>query len=130
MLRTRNRNKSRVDIVPLIDVLTVLIFFFMVTMGFRSRQIVNIEPPEMKSAGRVDATEDIAIAINKNGEIFLNDSAVSVSELEQAVERISQIDNTQSVLIIADENSELKHLAYVFDCCKRHNLNKLRLQAR
>lgn len=130
MTRIKNRYRARVDIVPLIDVLTVLIFFFMVTMNFRSRTTIDVEPPEMKSAGYTDVQEDILIVINKNGEIFLNDSMVSSTEFEQAIEQSAKINSAQSVLIIADESSELKHLAYVFDCCKRNNLSKLRLQAR
>lgn len=130
MTRIKNRYRARVDIVPLIDVLTVLIFFFMVTMSFRSRTTVDVEPPEIKSAGYTDVQEDVLIVINKNGEIFLNDSMVSSTKFEQAIEQSAKINSTQSVLIIADESSELKHLAYVFDCCKRNNLSKLRLQAR
>ncbi|MDE6431909.1 MAG: biopolymer transporter ExbD [Opitutales bacterium] len=127
---TRSKCKTHIDIVPLIDVLTALIFFFIVTMNFKSRSIVAIEPPKIKSAGNINAQDDIIIAINKDGKIFLNESVVSSSEFEQAIKRASEIDHSQSVLIIADENSELKHLAYVFDCCKQHNLYKLRLQAR
>lgn len=130
MLAKKYKNKARVDIIPLVDVLTVLIFFFLITMNFKSPSIVNITPPKMASAGHSDLQDDIVIAINQNGDLFLNDSIVFNTEFEQTIKRSAMINNTNSILIIADENSELKHLAYVLDCCKKHNFNKIRLQAR
>ncbi len=130
MIKKKNKQKPHIDIVPLIDVLIVLIFFFIITMNFQSRMVAEIIPPELKSAGHVNTKDDIVIAIDQKGEIFFNNSIVSSIELEQVIQKTAKLNNTQSVLIIADENSELKYITHVLDCCKRNNLYKLRLQAR
>ena len=47
--RTRPDRSFGVNIVPLVDVLIVLIFFFLITMQFRDHQRVEITPPKMEA---------------------------------------------------------------------------------
>ena len=47
----RRQRKLYVNIVPLVDVLTVLLFFFIVTMQFKEIKVLNITMPEIKTAG-------------------------------------------------------------------------------
>ena len=47
----RKRRKPRIDIVPLVDVLMVLIIFFLVTMQFQNLRALNVKLPEIESAG-------------------------------------------------------------------------------
>jgi len=45
------RRKPKIDIVPLVDVLMVLIIFFLVTMQFQDLRALNVKLPEIKTAG-------------------------------------------------------------------------------
>ncbi len=130
MLNRISKHRTNVNIIPLIDVLTVLIFFFMVTMNFKSQSLLNIIPPEVKCSGQNNTGSSIVIGINKNGEIYFNDSIISYTELAEVIKKSATINPAQSVLIIADENSELKNTTHIIDCCKKNNLNKLHLQTR
>ena len=50
ILASRPKRKAEVNIVPLVDVLTVLIFFFLLTMQFKEIYAVDITPPKMESS--------------------------------------------------------------------------------
>ena len=126
----RKRRQPTINIVPLVDVLTVLVFFFMVTMQFKTMTALNITAPEIKSAGKNEISERIVIAVNKEGELYLNDRLVSIEELEAAAELAGERTPDIPVLLIADEDAPLKHVTEVMDTCRLNKLNKICLQSR
>ena len=50
ILHRKRRRRAEINIVPLVDVLTSLIFFFLLTMQFKEIYAVDITPPSMKSS--------------------------------------------------------------------------------
>ena len=129
-LVNRKRRQPTINIVPLVDVLTVLVFFFMVTMQFKTMSALNITAPEIKSAGKNEISEQIIIAVNQEGEIYLNDRLVTIEELEAAVAVAGEATPNIPVLLIADEDAPLKNVTQVMDTCRLNKLNKIRLQSR
>ena len=129
-LINRRRKQPTINIVPLVDVLTVLVFFFMVTMQFKTMSALNITAPEIKTAGKNEINERIVIALNKEGEIYLNDRTVSKEEFEGAMVVAGETKADIPVLLIADEDAPLKHVTEIMDICRSNRLNKIRLQSR
>lgn len=129
-LVTRKRKQPAINIVPLVDVLTVLVFFFMVTMQFKTMSSLNITAPEIKTAGKNEISEQIIVAVNQEGEIYLNDRTVTVEQFKQAMELAGENRADTPVLLIADEEAPLKHVTEVMDICRSNQLNKIRLQSR
>ena len=62
----RNRT-PRIDIVPLVDVLMVLIIFFLVTMQFQDLRALNIKLPRIYSAGSNLIKGQLVITVGKDG---------------------------------------------------------------
>ena len=125
----RRRNPS-INIVPLVDVLTVLLFFFMVTMQFRQISSLNITVPEIKTAGKNDVKEQITIALSSEGEIYLNNQLIEMSQFEEAIKLAGELTPDLPILLVADEEVPLKHVTAAMDVCRSHKLNKVRLQSR
>ncbi|MBT4758685.1 MAG: biopolymer transporter ExbD [Opitutae bacterium] len=125
----RRRNPS-INIVPLVDVLTVLLFFFMVTMQFRQISSLNITVPEIKTAGKNDVKEQITIALSSEGEIYLNNQLIEMSQFEEAIKLAGELTPDLPILLVADEEVPLKHVTTAMDVCRSHKLNKVRLQSR
>ena len=126
----RRQRKPYVNIVPLVDVLTVLLFFFIVTMQFKQFKVLNITMPEIKTAGVNQIDDQIVIAIDGSGEIFYNGIAVSIQQLSDSLVATDQVKADISVLIMADEETELKVITEVMDLCRNNQLNQIRLQSR
>lgn len=126
----RRQKKPYVNIVPLVDVLTVLLFFFIVTMQFKQYKVLNITMPEIKTAGVNQVDDQIIIAIDESGGIFYNGIAVTTKQLSESLVATNQVKVDFSVLIMADEETELKVITEVMDLCRNNQLNQIRLQSR
>ena len=126
----RRLRKPYVNIVPLVDVLTVLLFFFIVTMQFKQFKVLNITMPEIRTAGINQLDEQIVIAINEIGEKFYNGIPVSIEQLYESLVTASEMKADFSVLIMADEGTELKKITEVMDLCRNNQFNQIRLQSR
>jgi biopolymer transport protein ExbD len=129
-LLARRRRKADINIVPLIDVLTVLIFFFLVSMQFREQLTLNLTLPKVETAGRNEFASPIIIGIDRDGVIFFNGTAASDEELKGLVGVISGQTTDVTVLIKAHEETPLNKVTFVMDTCRRSGLNKIRLQSR
>jgi biopolymer transport protein ExbD len=129
-LITRRRRQPAINIVPLVDVLTVLLFFFLVTMQFKQVSSLNITVPKIETAGENEIQEQIVIALSPEGEFYLNDRPVQKVELEAAMQLAGELTPDMPVLLIADEEVPLRYVTEVMDVCRQHQLNKIRLQSR
>ncbi len=129
-LTSHRRRMPSINIVPLVDVLTVLLFFFMVTMQFKQISALNITVPEIKTAGKNDVKEQITIALSPEGEVYLNNQLVEMPEFEAAIKLAGELTPDLPILLVADEDVPLKHVTEVMDVCRSNKLNKIRLQSR
>lgn len=116
-----------INIVPLVDVLIVLIFFILMTMQFKSHRMLDITPPKMETAGQNKLNDEIKVGINKAGEYYFNDILVDEKGL---MDELMGVDPSKSVLVMADQESELLHTAFVMDASRKAGLMKVRLQVR
>jgi biopolymer transport protein ExbD len=129
-LYERRRQKPVLMLVPLIDVLTMLIFFAFVTMQFKSGTTLNITLPKVDTAGKNEFKGSVTIAIGKEGQMDFNGKPITDDQLVGLLGEVRKIDRNIPVLIQADETTPLKRLAFVMDTCRKVNLNKFSLQAR
>lgn len=130
LLPQRNRRPPEINIVPLVDVLVVLIFFFLVSMQFRNLTTLQLELPEIETAGKEQPKQQVEIAITEAGEIYFNGAAVTPETLAERLKLVARVDPATPVLIMADQSSFLKHTTLVMDLCRKEGLQSLRLQSR
>lgn len=130
LLFPRRRRRPAINIVPLVDVLTVLLFFFLVTMQFKQVSSLNITVPKIETAGENKLKEQVVIAVSPEGDYFLNDQPIAKTQLNQAIQLVGELTPDQPVLLIADEEVPLKKVTEIMDICRTNQLNKIRLQSR
>jgi biopolymer transport protein ExbD len=134
-LQTRRRRRPELNLVPLIDVLVMLVFFAFVTMQFRSPGTLNITLPRVETAGKNAFDGTVILGIGKEGELtFATDTSaprlIEKAELGGLLAQVRDRSRDVPVLIRADEETELKTLAFVMDACRKAGLNKFSLQSR
>ena len=129
-LYQKRRKRPEMNLVPLIDVLVMLIFFAFVTMQFRSAQTLNITLPKVETAGKNDFKGTVTVAISKEGTVSFNGKNVTDEQLIGLLKEVRNVDKDIPVLIKADETTQLKKLAFVMDACRKTGLNKFSLQSR
>ena len=111
----RRRRRAEVNIVPLVDVLLVLIFFFVMTMQFRQPRVLNLELPEIETAGVNQDRDFLRLVIDPEGAFYLNEQPVNRDELRAALQVAGQANPDQPVLLAAHEETPLRILTEVMD---------------
>ncbi|MBI4623557.1 MAG: biopolymer transporter ExbD [Verrucomicrobia bacterium] len=129
-LYQKRRKRPEMNLVPLIDVLVMLIFFAFVTMQFKSAATLNITLPKVETAGKNEFKGTVTLGIDKDGVVSFNGKNVTDEQLIGLLEQVKNVDRDIPVLIKADETTQLKKLTFVMDACRKSGLNKFSLQSR
>ena len=129
-LYVKKRKRPEMNLVPLIDVLVMLIFFAFVTMQFKSAATLNITLPKVETAGKNEFRGNVTISIDKDGSLTFNGKAVTDAELPALLQQVKDINKDIPVLIRSDEKATLDRLTFVWDACRKAGLNKHSLQSR
>ncbi len=130
-LRPRHqRKKAEINIIPLVDVLVVLIFFFLVSMQFRNMTLLQLTLPEIRTAGQEQLGDQLEVGVSPEGDFYFNGQAVSREELTRRLGQAAAENDDRAVVILADEESSLGSVTFVMDSCRQVGLNRIRLQSR
>ncbi len=130
LLQHKRRKRPEMNLVPLIDVLVMLIFFAFVTMQFKSASTLNITLPKVETAGKNEFRGSVTIAIEKDGKLSFNGKPITDAELPVALQQVKDVSKDIPVLIRSDEKATLDRLTFVWDACRKAGLNKHSLQSR
>ena len=130
LLSQKRRKRPELNLVPLIDVLVMLIFFAFVTMQFKSAATLNITLPKVETAGKNEFRGSVTISIDKDGTLTFNGKPVTDAQLPGLLQEVKKVDKDVTVLIRSDEKATLDRLTFVWDACRKVGLNKQSLQSR
>jgi biopolymer transport protein ExbD len=126
----RTRRRPELNLVPLIDVLVMLIFFAFVTMQFKSATTLNLNLPKIETAGKSEFKGNVTISIDKDGAIYFNNQQVSDDQLEAFLETAHNANPDAHVLLKVDETSEVKRLTFAEDACRKAGFDGASLESR
>ena len=102
--RDENEENFSFDLTPLVDVVFLLLIFFMVSTVFVDfKRQMDISLPSSKSSSPSETLEPIKVELTVDEQIFLNGEKVKIEELELALSQISSSKNN-SAIIRADKN--------------------------
>lgn len=118
--------KTRLEIIPLIDVMFFLLAsFMMVSLTMTRQQTIKVNLPVASSA-KSDFTPDmINLAVNATGDVFFDKTAVSLPELDRKLGERFGKDPATPVYISADVNTRYADLVKVLDAAKRVGFTKV-----
>ena len=122
----KKRRAPSIIIVSLVDILTILLIFFVVSTTFKKDQPeVQINLPDSKTAVKTPAEMDHAlITVDQNDEIQLDGRAVSADELETAVRDLPPT-RKSSLALQADKKASYGTIIKVMDSLKLAGLKNL-----
>jgi biopolymer transport protein ExbD len=129
-LAPRRRKRPEMNLVPLIDVLVMLVFFAFVTMQFKSATTLNITVPKVSTSGQNQFEGKVEIGIDKDGNVSYNGRQTSIANLENMLQEVKRVNKDTPILVRADETSHFGVVTQVWDACRRIGLNKVVMQTR
>ncbi len=128
--RTGRRKRSLVlNITSLIDVMFILVLFFMVSTTFLSQPAIKLELPEAKYA-EVARQTPLVVYVDPDGQIYLNDEPIAISLLGEELKRKLGDDAEKSVVLKADSRVTHGAVIRVLDVLKSSGVKKLTVATR
>lgn len=104
--RIREAETAEIDITPMMDIVFIMLIFFIVTTSFVKEAGIDVNKPEAAQAQKKPSAT-IFIAIRANGEIWMDKRAVDVERVSANIERLRAESPTDTIIVQADE--EAKH---------------------
>ena len=123
-LRPPKKRSLTISVTPLIDVLFLLLIFFMISTTFLSTPAIKLELPEAKHADAV-RQKPLVVHIDPNGSVYLNDEPVDVSLLAAALGMKLQESTEKAVVLKADSRVSHGTVVEVMDIVKGAGAKRL-----
>ena len=109
--------ESEVNLTPMLDVVFIMLIFFIVTASFVKEAGIDVNRPDAATATPKQRAS-ILIAISKHGEVWIQKRRVDVRAVRANVERLLAENPQGSVVIQADSESENGLFVKVMDQAK------------
>lgn len=124
MLRTRPRRAVTLNLTSLIDVLFILLLFFVVTTTFLDQPGIQLDLPKGWSAQQTRVQNKV-LTVTRDGRIFLNQKEIPRNGLTAALRAIPAAEKKEVVLLRADRNVPYGVVIEVMDAARQAGLVKL-----
>jgi len=116
-LRQREKRAPGIDISPLIDMVFILLIFFMVSTTFVKEMKIDLERPRASSAARA-STKAIRVHVDRSGGIFLEGLPVKPWMLQSRIRELLKAGADRPVLVVTDRMVPAERLIEVVDQCR------------
>ncbi len=129
-MRHRHRpvDDTEINITPMLDIVFIMLIFFIVTTSFVKEAGIDVSRPTANNATQ-KTKGNIMIAIRENGEVWMNKREVDVDSVRANVEKMHAENPEGSVVIIADRASQTGILVSVMDQVKSAGVDAISVAA-
>lgn len=116
--RRASRQSLELNIAPLIDMVFILLIFFLVTTSFVRETGVDVQRPSATTAVSKDRAT-LLVAVTADDQIYVERSLIDIRALRIYVERALAENPEGSVVIVADRSSRTGTAIQVMDACRQ-----------
>jgi len=115
--RSRGEDESSLDITPMIDIVFIMLIFFIVTASFIKEAGIDVNRPGAVTAERKERAS-ILVAIDENGQVWVDKRPVDIRAVRANIERLRAENPEGGVVIQADTESKNGILVKVMDAAR------------
>ncbi|MEY8263847.1 biopolymer transporter ExbD [Bermanella sp. 47_1433_sub80_T6] len=119
---------STIDMTPMLDIVFIMLIFFIVTTSFVKESGVSVSRPSASTA-QEDKNGNIMVAIKPNGEIWVDKRAVDVRSVRANIEKLKAESPQSGVVIQADTDSRTGILVQVMDQIRLAGVSNISIAA-
>jgi biopolymer transport protein ExbD len=124
LIRKRSRGKVIINVTSLIDVLFLLLIFFMVSSTFAEQPSIQLELPEAATA-QVSRVEPWVLSITRDEKLFLNDQPMTLEALEGRLRELAETNPEKAMVLKADEEVSYGLVIEILDLAKQSGLKRI-----
>jgi biopolymer transport protein ExbD len=122
-------DKVEINMGPLIDMVFLLLIFFVVTTSFVKEAGIDVQKSTAATA-QVKERGNILIGVTHEGEIFMEGKRVDIRSIRPLIERSLAEDPESGVVIVADKRSQTGDVVQVMDQCRLAGAKDVSLAAK
>ena len=126
---TDNKSSFSIEITPLIDIVFLLVIFFVVTSKVGDSQFLSLELPKTESFQYKTVQSVNEIIIINDGSVFINNKLFNIDDLNDLEQVIFELENNKNSLILSAESTAL-HLwvITVMDILNKNGFNEVQIR--
>ncbi|NOR56175.1 MAG: biopolymer transporter ExbD [Sulfurovum sp.] len=115
--RPKRQSIDNIDVSPLIDMVFILLIFFMVTTTFVKDMKLDLNRPSAASASKA-SSKAIRVYIDNTNEIYIDNQPVKLWAVQSKLRDLLRGNSEKAVLVISDTSIPVERLIDVVDECR------------
>ena len=119
MINRRRRPSVAVNVIPLVDVLVVLVFFLLVTLRAGDSRALQVVPPSAESGSPVVLAAAVVLAVDAEGRFFVDARPASPEGLDAALRAALGARPDPEVVVVADRRARTGDTVRALDAAAR-----------
>jgi biopolymer transport protein ExbD len=123
-----HEDEAEINITPMLDVVFIMLIFFIVTTSFVKETGVTVSRPSASTAEKVKKG-NILVAIKESGKVWIDKREIDIRAVRSVVEKMHAENPEGSAVIIADRGSRTGDLVTVMDQIKAAKVEKISVAA-
>jgi biopolymer transport protein ExbD len=125
-----NEKKSfSIEITPLIDIVFLLVIFFVVTSKVGESQFLSLDLPKSESFQYKAVQSDNEIIIIGNGSIYINDAVFNIEDIDKVDQAIFNLETDENSIILSAESDTLHiWVITVMDILNKYGFNEVQIR--
>ena len=124
----RNTRGVEVNMGPLIDMVFLLLIFFVVTTSFVKETGIDVQRPTAVTA-EIKDKGNVLIGVDQDGRVFLDRKQIDVRSVRAHMARVLSVNPESSAVIVADRKSQTGIVIKVMDQCRLAGVKNVSLAA-
>jgi len=114
-----------INITPLIDIVFLLLIFFMLTTTFVESRGLQVKLPKASTASSSSTAKNIVISVNKNNLIYINDTPVTMNKLSTEIRNLLKSSKDPLLVLRADADTKHGETVTIMDIAKQAGINRI-----
>ena len=126
-----NQQKSTfsIEITPLIDIVFLLVIFFVVTSKVGDSQFLSLDLPKTESFEYTVVESINEISVTSDGSVYINDAIYNISNVKEIEQAIFELDNqTNSIILSAEAASLHIWIVGIMDILNKNGFNEVQIR--
>ena len=126
-----NQHKSTfsIEITPLIDIVFLLVIFFVVTSKVGDSQFLTLDLPKTESFEYSAVQSTNEISITNDGSVYINNKSFNINNIDEVEQAIFELDNNDiSVILNADATSLHVWVVQIMDILNKNGFNEVQIR--
>jgi len=121
---SRTDEESDINLTPMLDVVFIMLIFFIVTATFIKQAGIDVTRPDAASA-LMKPTVSVLVAIGPNGEIWIDNKQVDEAGIRTQIERLHAENPKGGLVVQADRGAKYEKLTAVLNAARSAGINEV-----